>query len=165
MSIMAAPRNVRLPAEFDLWFPQGLYLVGEIHEVTEYQSQEDRARNRPPRPRIDEVSGLRLFRGTFADPAAEKEREKSVMVEFACAHQPVPPAAISGLPFRPVVLEGMTVAPRAEVSGQAKWITWTIRAAGMRAPGGTSAESSTPGKPSSGRSAVGPGDAAGRTAA
>jgi hypothetical protein len=165
MSIMGAPRNVRLPADFEEWFPQGLYLVGEIHEVTEYQSQEDRARNRPARPRIDEVTGLRLYRGTFADPAAEKEREKSVTVEFACAHQPVPPAAIAGLPFRPAVLDGMTVAPRAEASGQAKWITWIIRATGMRAPGGNSAESSALGKPSSGRSAVGPGDAAGRTAA
>jgi hypothetical protein len=162
---VGAPKNLRLKADFDEWFPQGLYLVGEVHEVTEYQSQEDRARNRAPRPRIDEATGLRLYRGTFADPAAEKEREKSVTVEFACAHQPVPPAAISGLPFRPVVLDGMTVAPRAEASGQAKWITWTIRAAGMRAPGGHSAESTGPGRPSSGRSAVGPADAAGRTAA
>jgi hypothetical protein len=83
---------------------------------------------------VDEVSGLPLFRGTFADPAAEKDREKSVTVEFACAHQPVPPPSVPGVPFRPVVLEGMTVAPRAEASGQAKWITWVIRATGMTAP-------------------------------
>lgn len=58
------------------------------------------------------MSGLPLFRGTFADPSAEKDREKSVTVEFACAHQPVPPPAVASVPFRPVVLEGMTVAPR-----------------------------------------------------
>jgi hypothetical protein len=68
---MAAPKNIRLKANFDEWFPQGLYLVGEIQPVTEYQSPEDKARNRPVRPRIDEVSGLPLFRGTFADPSAE----------------------------------------------------------------------------------------------
>src|SRR5919205_1702000 len=96
------------------------------------QSTEDRARNRPIRPRTDEVTGLPLYRGTFADPAADKDREKSITVEFACTHQPVPPAAVTGLPFRPVVLEGMTVAPRAEASGQAKWITWVVRATGMR---------------------------------
>jgi hypothetical protein len=124
---MGAPKNLRLPADFDEWFPQGLFLVGEIVPVTEYQSQEDRARNRPVRPRMDEVTGLPVFRGTFADPAAEKDREKSVTVEFAAKVQPVPPAAVAGLPFRPVVLEGMTVAPRAETSGQAKWITWVIR--------------------------------------
>src|ERR671917_2549783 len=132
--IMGAPRNLRLPADFNQWFPQGLYLVGEITPVMEYQSPEDKARNRPVRPRIDELTGLPLFRGTFADPAAEKDREKSVTVEFACAHQPVPPEPVAGMPFRPVVLEGMTVAPRAEVSGQAKWITWVIRATGMTGP-------------------------------
>ena len=129
---MGAPRNLRLPANFEEWFPEGLYLVGEIVPVTEYQSQEDRARNRPVRPRTDEATGLPLFRGTFADPAAEKDREKSVIVEFAAKVQPVPPAALAGVPFRPVVLEGMTVQPRAEVSGQAKWITWVIRANGNR---------------------------------
>jgi hypothetical protein len=148
---MAAPKHVRLMADFDEWFPQGLFLVGEITAVMEYQSQEDRARNRPVRPRIDEMTGLPLYRGTFADPAADKEREKSLSVEFACAHQPVPPEAIAGLPFRPVVLEGMTVAPRAETSGQAKWITWTIRATGMRAPGAAPVGAS---KPTSGKSAA-----------
>jgi hypothetical protein len=135
---MGAPKNLRLLADFDEWFPQGLYLVGEIVPVTEYQSQEDRARNRPVRPRIDEVTGLPLFRGTFADPSAEKDREKSVTVEFAAKVQPVPPPAVAGMPFRPVVLEGMTVQPRAETSGQAKWITWVIRATGMAAPAGAS---------------------------
>jgi hypothetical protein len=132
---MGAPKHARFAVDFDEWFPQGLYLVGEIQAVSEYQSQEDRARNRPVRPRLDEVSGRPLFRGTFADPSAEKDREKSVTVEFACAHQPVPPETVPGLPFRPVVLEGMTVQPRAEVSGQAKWLTWVIRAVGMTAPG------------------------------
>jgi hypothetical protein len=131
---MAAPKNIRVKADFDEWFPQGLYFVGDITPVTEYQSQEDRARNRPVRPRIDEVTGLPLYRGTFADPSAEKDRDKSVTVEFTCAHQPVPPPSVAGAPFRPVVLEGMTVAPRAEASGQAKWITWVIRATGMTAP-------------------------------
>ena len=139
---MGAPKNLRLPADFDQWFPEGLYLVGQIVPVTEYQSQEDRARNRPVRPRQDEVTGLLLYRGTFADPSAEKDREKSVTVEFAAKVQPVPPPALQGMPFRPVVLEGMTVQPRAEVSGQAKWITWVIRATGMTAP----ATGSTTGK-------------------
>ena len=143
--VMAAPKHLRLRAEFDEWFPRGLFLVGEITAVMEYQSQEDKARNRPVRPRVDEVTGHPLFRGTFADPSAEKDREKSVTVEFACAHQPVPPEAVPGLPFRPVVLEGMTVQPRAEASGQAKWLTWVIRAVGMTAPAaGTGASGAVP---------------------
>jgi hypothetical protein len=147
---VGAPKKIQLKADFDEWFPQGLYLVGEIQAVTEYQSAEDRARNRSVRLRVDEVSGLPLFRGTFADPSAEKDREKSVTVEFACPHQPVPPAAVPGVPFRPVVLEGMTVAPRAEASGQAKWITWVVRASGMTSPAAvisTSAPASRPAAP------------------
>ncbi|MGB9281898.1 MAG: hypothetical protein WCB57_17750 [Pseudonocardiaceae bacterium] len=159
---MGAPRYARFSVGFDEWYPQGLYLVGEITPVTEYQSQEDRARNRPVRPRLDEMTGFPLFRGTFADPSAEKDREKSFTVEFACAHQPVPPEAVAGLPFRPVVLEDMTVQPRAETSGQAKWITWTIRATGMTAPDGASAGVIAGGKPAAGRSAA---ESSGRAAA
>jgi hypothetical protein len=69
---------------------------------------------------------------------------------------------VAGLPFRPVVLEGMTVSPRAETSGQAKWLTWTIRATGMNAPGGVSVDVAAAGKPASGRSAV---ETTGRAAA
>jgi hypothetical protein len=130
---MAVERGRRFEIPFDEMYPEGLYLVGEIQPMTEYQSQEDKARNRPVRPRTDEATGLPLFRGTFADPSAEKDRDKSVQIEFAAKVQPVPPAAVPGIPFRPVVLEGLTVAPRAETSGQAKWITWSVRATGMRA--------------------------------
>ena len=44
MMIMGAPKGARFAASFDEWFPQGLYLVGEIAPVNEYQSQEDKAR-------------------------------------------------------------------------------------------------------------------------
>jgi hypothetical protein len=143
---MAVPRGQRFPVTFDEVFPQGLYLVGEIAPVTEYQSQEDKVRNRPVRPRVDEVTGLPLFRGTFADPSAEKDRDKSITVEFASQVQPVPPAAVPGVPFRPVVLEGLTVQPRAEASGQAKWITWVVRATGMRPVSTTTSNSSGAGR-------------------
>lgn len=130
---MAVPYGKRFPMEFDELFPDGAYVVGEVTAVTEYQSQEDKARNRPVRPRIDEASGLPIFKVTIADPSAEKDRDKSITVELAAKVQPVPPAAVAGLPFRPVVLEGVTVQPRAETSGQAKWITWVVRATSMRA--------------------------------
>jgi hypothetical protein len=130
---MAVPYGKRFPMDFDELFPEGAYVVGEVTAVTEYQSQEDKARNRPVRPRIDEASGLPIFKVTIADPSAEKDRDKSINVEIAARVQPVPPAAVNGLPFRPLVLEGVTVQPRAETSGQAKWITWVVRATGMRA--------------------------------
>lgn len=130
---MAVPYGMRFAVDFDEVFPQGAYIVGDVMPVREYQSQEDKARNRPVRPRIDEASGLPIFKVTLADPSAEKDRDKSITVEIAAKVQPVPPAAVGNLPFRPVVLEGLTVQPRAEASGQAKWITWVIRATGLRA--------------------------------
>ncbi|MGH3716822.1 MAG: hypothetical protein ACRDT4_25690 [Micromonosporaceae bacterium] len=130
---MAVAYGKRFPMDFDEVFPAGACVVGEVTAVTEYQSPEDKARNRPVRPRIDEATGLPIVKVTIANPSAEKDREKSITVEIAAKVQPVPPAAVNGLPFRPVVLEGLTVQPRAEASGQAKWITWVIRATGMRA--------------------------------
>lgn len=130
---MAVPHGMRFEIPFDAMFPQGAFLMGDIQPLTEYQSQEDKARNRPVRPRLDEQTGKRLFRATVADPSAEKERDKSISVEIAADVQPVPPETVGNLPFRPIVLEGLTVQPRAEASGQAKWITWVVRATGLRA--------------------------------
>jgi hypothetical protein len=130
---MAVPYGMRFAVEFDDVFPQGAFIVGEVVPVTEYQSQEDKARNRPVRPRVDEATGLPIFKVTIADPSAEKDRDKSITVEIAAKVQPVPPATVGNLPFRPVILEGLTVQPRAESSGQAKWIIWVIRATGLRA--------------------------------
>jgi hypothetical protein len=144
---MPVPYGKRFPIEFDELFPEGAYVVGAVTAVTEYQSQEDKTRNRPVRPRIDEASGFPIFKVTIADPAAEKDRDKSITVEIAARVQPVPPAAVNGLPFRPVVLEGLTVQPRAEVSGQAKWITWLVRATGMRAVDERRSGTGTPAKP------------------
>lgn len=144
---MTVPYGKRFPMEFDELFPEGAYVVGEVTSVTEYQSQENKARNRPVRPRIDEASGLPIFKVTIADPSAEKDRDKSITVEITSRVQPVPPTAVSGLPFWPVALEGLTVQPRAEMSGQAKWITWVVRATGMHAVGEWTSDNGTHAKP------------------
>jgi hypothetical protein len=94
----------------------------------DYLSQEDKVRNRPARPRTDDVTGFPVFKGVFADPAGDLD--KSLTIEVASPVQPVPPAA-PGVPLTAIVLEGLTVQPRAEASGQAKWITWVVRATGM----------------------------------
>jgi hypothetical protein len=131
---MPAPQDARFEASFDEWFPQGLFLMGEITQAFEYQSQEDRAKNKAPRPIVDPATGLFVYRGQCSDPAAEKARDKAPTVEFLGKVQPVPPAAVApNVPVRAVVLEGMTVRPKAEASGQAKWLVWQIRATGMRA--------------------------------
>lgn len=51
---MAVPHGTRFPIAFDDLFPHGAYLMGDIQPLPEFQSQEDKARNRPVRPRIDD---------------------------------------------------------------------------------------------------------------
>lgn len=60
---MAVPHGKRFEIAFDEMFPQGAYLMGDIQPLTEYQSREDKARNRPVRPRVDEQTGRRLAPG------------------------------------------------------------------------------------------------------
>ncbi|MBV8539649.1 MAG: hypothetical protein JO063_14120 [Pseudonocardiales bacterium] len=101
---MAVPDGKRFPMKFDELSPQGAYVVGEV--PTECQSREEKARNRPVRPRTDETGGPPIVKVTIADPSAEKDWDRSVTVEIAARVPPVPPAAVNGLPFRPVVLKG-----------------------------------------------------------
>lgn len=93
----------------------------------EYVSNEDKARGKQPKQRIDEATGLPQWKVTVSDPSADKDRDKV---------QPVPPeTAISGFDFRPVYFEGLTIEPR--VMGEKfKCLGWVIRATGMRAPSG-----------------------------
>lgn len=62
---MAVPYGKRFAVQFDEVFPEGAYVVGEVTAVTEYQSQEDKARNRPVRPRIKRSGSP----GWFGPPA------------------------------------------------------------------------------------------------
>jgi hypothetical protein len=75
---MAVPPGHRFAVEFDEMYPQGLFLVGELRPVTEYQSQEDRARNKPVRSQVDELTGLPLFTGQFVASLVEKDRDESI---------------------------------------------------------------------------------------
>jgi hypothetical protein len=68
-----------------------------------------------------------------ADPEA---RERTVRVKVLGSVQPVPPAAMEGVPFRPVEFEGLTATPyvATTASGRGR-LAWSFRATGMRAPG------------------------------
>ena len=83
-----------------------------------------------------------------ADPQA---RDKTVRIKIAAPVQPVPPAPAPGVPFRPVVFEGLTLRPWVNsdrckpVQGRPHrcggQIAWSIWATGMAAPGRSQAKS------------------------
>ena len=127
----------RFEIEFDRVFQDGAVILGDVQAVTEFQSREDRAKGRPVRHRVDERTGLRLFKVTVSDPAATRDADKSAQVLLTAEVQPVPPAGTEvapGIVVRPVVFEGMTVEPRVEGNGEYKRLGYVLRATGMRAP-------------------------------
>ena len=66
-----------------------------------------------------------------ADPTV-KAGQKTVSVKILSPVQPVPPAALPGLPFVPVEFDAMTVT--AYVGQNTGRLAWSIRARAMRAP-------------------------------
>lgn len=131
---MAVQRGTRFEIEHDAVFPEGAAIVGPVTPDMEYVSNEDKARGKQPKQKIDEQSGLLQWKVTVTDPSAEKDRDKSVTVTLLDKVQPVPPpAAMQGFDFRPVVFDGLTVEPR--VMGEKfKYQGWAMRATGMREP-------------------------------
>jgi hypothetical protein len=80
------------------------------------------------------------------DPDA---RERTFKVKIAAPVQPVPPEGLDGLPVRPVVLDGVTVTPYLkEVGNGRSRIAYSLRAAGMRAPGRAAAKAPAAGSSS-----------------
>ncbi|CAM3926522.1 hypothetical protein KIPE111705_31855 [Kibdelosporangium persicum] len=139
---MAVPRGTRFAIEHDTVFPDGAAVVGPVAPDMEYVSNEDKARGKQPKQKVDEVTGLPQWKVTVSDPSAEKDRDKSVSVVLLAKVQPVPPpAAVAGFDLRPVVFEGLMVEPR--VMGEKfKYQGWVLRATGMRDP-----KKSSSGKP------------------
>ena len=90
----------------------------------------------PGRPvqAVDKETGLPVWAVSVldADPDARKDG-KTVTVKIAAPHQPVPPEAPAGLPFRPVEFEGLTVTPYVDEQARAG-SAYSLRATGMRAP-------------------------------
>lgn len=150
---MAVPRGTRFSVDHDQVFPDGAVIVGPVAADMEYVSNEDKARGKQPKQRVDEQTGLPQWKVTVSDPSAEKDRDKSVAVTVLAEVQPVPPeAAIPGLDMRPVRFEGLTIEPR--VMGERfKYQGWVFRATGLRAPSASAApKTSAAGKSERGQS-------------
>lgn len=132
---MAISRGYRFPIEFSEAFPRGLVMVGEVQPDTEFQSQDDRARNHPVRPRTDEATGLRQWKVSVTDPDEAKAKRASFEVMLLAEVQPVP-TTVEALPgVRPVELDGLTAEPRVAGNGEFKYLSYVFRATGFREAG------------------------------
>ncbi|RBM20135.1 hypothetical protein DI005_14940 [Prauserella sp. PE36] len=119
---MAIPGGYRFAVPFDDMFPEGAFVLN-VEQAFEWD------RNGNKTPAKDTVTGQLVWNVQVTDPSA-KGRNTGVVVKIAADVQPVPPEAVQGLPFRPVVFEGLT-ATAYEQNGR---VQFSLRAKEMRAP-------------------------------
>lgn len=120
-------------------FPLGAYLVSDVEPVRDF----DKSTKERPVQATDKETGLLVWSVSAldADPEARKD-SKTVTVKIAAPHQPVPPEAPAGMPFRPVEFDGLTVTPY--VDDKRGRVAYSFRATGMHAPTGAGAGRPSP---------------------
>ena len=126
--------------DFDELFPHGLGVVGAVGPVVDFDTS---TKDRKVQAR-DKDTGLPVWSVDVMDFDPEA-RERTFKVKIAAPVQPVPPEGLDGLPVRPVVLEALTVTPYLKDVGNGRSrIAYSLRAAGMHAPGKSKNSSSSP---------------------
>lgn len=131
---MAIPGGYRFSVPFDDVFPEGAYVVG-VEQAFDWD------RNGNKTSAKDSVSGQLVWNVQVIDPSA-KGKNTGMVVKIASDVQPVPPETVPGLPFRPVVFEGLT----ATAYDQNGRVQFSLRAKEMHAP--RAATGKAGGKPS-----------------
>ncbi|PSK90925.1 hypothetical protein CLV63_12150 [Murinocardiopsis flavida] len=116
-----------LPVAFGAVFPHGAYAL-TVEPITDFETK---------RPQTDKVSGLPLWAVDVidADPEA-RGKAKSVRVKVAAQNCPTLPDEVPDLPFRPVEFDGMAVVAYVDDSGRRPRVAYSLRAHGVKAPGG-----------------------------
>ncbi|GGS21233.1 hypothetical protein [Actinokineospora fastidiosa] len=156
---MAISKGHRFPIAFEEAFPSGLVMTGVVMPDNEFQSREDKAKNRPVRQRMDEATGLRQWKAVMTDPGEPNAKRASFEVTFLAEVQPVPTTAEALPGMRPVELDGLTAEPRIAGNGEFKYLSYVYRASGFRAAGTVggqqrrTATSETAGKSETGKAA------------
>ncbi len=109
-------------------FAHGAYVVGDVEAVRDF----DKSSPGKAVQAADKESGLLVWSVSVldADPEARKDM-RTVTVKISAPHQPIPPEAMPGVPFRPVEFDGLTVTPYVNDKGR---IAFSYRATHLRAP-------------------------------
>ncbi|GAB2674735.1 plasmid replication, integration and excision activator [Thalassiella azotivora] len=143
-----------IPVAHNQVFPAGAFVVGEVERIEDYDKRQAGVEDCQSR---DKATGLRLWAVRVVDVDPEGRRgQAEVVVKVAAEVQPVPPDALPGMPFRPVVFEGLTVTPWIDDRGNRPKIGYSFRATSMHAPDKRPESSG----PASGQGRVEPGKAA-----
>ncbi|MGI5490970.1 plasmid replication, integration and excision activator [Microtetraspora malaysiensis] len=116
-----------IPVTFDMVFPHGCYVVGEVEPVKDFDASTNgrfvQARDKQTGEPVWQVAVM------DADPTL-KPAQKTVAVKILSAVQPIPPAAVPGVPFTPVEFDGVSVTPY--VNSNSNRLAYSIRVREMR---------------------------------
>jgi hypothetical protein len=123
---MALSRHI--PITNDLVFPAGVYAVGGVEQVVDFEASTREQRVQAH----DRDSGLPLWAISVFDPDPEA-RSKVVRVKIAARTPPVLPQAPAGAPFPSVSFEGLTATAYVDTSGSRPQLAWSFRATAVRA--------------------------------
>lgn len=117
-----------IPVSFEAYFPRGAFMVGEVEPVVKWSDDGERQGQD-----LDKNSGHPLWqvRVIDADPEARKGQNE-VTVKIASVTEPSAPPEVGGLPFRPVVFEGLSVTPYVKENGGRPRVAYSLRAREMK---------------------------------
>jgi hypothetical protein len=101
-----------IPVAFDDVYPHGAFGSGEVEKVKDWDRSSAKefvqAEVEAMDPGSGEVVRLPAWSVVILD-GDPTEKADPVVVQVLSRHQPVLPEPVAGLPFRPVVLEGMVI--------------------------------------------------------
>lgn len=120
-----------IPVSFEAYFPRGAFMVGSVEPVVKWSDDGDRQGQD-----LDKNSGHPLWsvRIIDADPDARKGQNE-VVVKIASVTEPVTPPEAPGMPFRPVVFDGLSVTPYVKEGAGRPRVAFSLRAREMKPAG------------------------------
>ncbi|WP_119695807.1 plasmid replication, integration and excision activator [Microbacterium halotolerans] len=118
-----------IPVDFDAYFPRGAFMVGEVEPVAKWSDDGKREGQD-----LDKNTGHPLWqvRVIDADPDARKGQNE-VSVKISSVTEPQAPPEAHGLPFRPIVFDGLSVTPYVKETGGRPRVAFSLRAREMKA--------------------------------
>ncbi|GEB95944.1 plasmid replication, integration and excision activator [Microbacterium lacticum] len=118
-----------IPVSFEAYFPVGAFAIGEVTPVIKWEDGQPHGRD------LDKNTGHPLWqvRVIDADPDARKGQNE-ITVKLASVLEPQLPPEANGLPFRPVVFDGLFVTPYIQETGGRPRVAFSLRAREMKAP-------------------------------
>lgn len=117
-----------IPIRFTDFFPSGAFMVGEVEPVSKWPDD-----GKLIGQDIDKHSEWPLWQVRVIDPdPTARKGQNELVVKIASIKPPVAPPEATGLPFRPVEFEDLSVTPYVRETGERPRVAFSLRAKDMK---------------------------------